>query len=137
MNLKNGHPFFDSIMPKMKSIALDAVKATYSFLDSNQKAHNFELFGMDFMIDTELQPWLIEINTNPCLETSCTILNNIIPELLEQTLKIGLDTIFPPPNEWPSGKKNWIPDNLLEKNKYELIFDEEVDGEEVQQVLGK
>ena len=97
----------------MKEIALDAVKATYASLDTHRKEHNFELFGMDFMIDSNLQPWLIEINTNPCLETSCPILSNIIPELLEQTLNISLDTIFPPPNEWPPGKKSWISDNLL------------------------
>lgn len=59
--------FFDSILPQMKELATDAVKATYFLLDPRRRQHNFELLGMDFMIDQSLKPWLIEINTNPCL----------------------------------------------------------------------
>lgn len=29
-----------------------------------------EVFGYDFIIDESLNPWLIEVNTNPCLEES-------------------------------------------------------------------
>jgi hypothetical protein len=34
------------------------------------------------MLDEDMQPWLIEINTNPCLETGCEILNEIIPTMV-------------------------------------------------------
>ena len=33
-----------------------------------------EIFGYDFMVDEKLQPWLIEVNTNPSLEESSTFL---------------------------------------------------------------
>lgn len=33
-----------------------------------------EIFGYDFMVDAELRPWLIEVNTNPCLEESNALL---------------------------------------------------------------
>ena len=36
-------------------------------LDLNRKESNFELLGLDFMIDENFNPWLIEVNTNPCL----------------------------------------------------------------------
>jgi hypothetical protein len=39
-----------------------------------------------------------------------------------------VDPFFPPPEEWPSGKKAWIPDDLIEQNKFHLIFDENEDG---------
>ena len=29
-----------------------------------------EIFGYDFMVDSVMRPWLIEVNTNPCLEES-------------------------------------------------------------------
>lgn len=51
----------------MKYLAIQAVKSTFLTLDPNKREHNFELLGMDFMIDDRLKPWLIEINTNPCL----------------------------------------------------------------------
>ena len=35
----------------MKAITLDAVKSTYLSLDQQRRENNFELFGMDFMID--------------------------------------------------------------------------------------
>lgn len=51
----------------MKGIARDVVKANYLNLDKGKKMNNFEVFGLDFMIDSKFSPWLIEINANPCL----------------------------------------------------------------------
>ena len=51
----------------MKAICLDAVKSVFIKIAPERFKHNFEIFGMDFMIDSEFNPWLIEINTNPCL----------------------------------------------------------------------
>lgn len=65
----------------MKSIALDAIKATYSQLDPNRLEHNFELLGLDFMIDNKFNLWLIEVNTNPCLELSSKLLERLIPQM--------------------------------------------------------
>ena len=42
---------------------------------------------MDFMIDQSLRPWLIEINTNPCLDMRCPLLSRLIPTLIENTFK--------------------------------------------------
>ena len=37
--------------------------------------NGFELLGFDFMLDRDLNLTLIEVNTNPCLETnSCSLL---------------------------------------------------------------
>ena len=62
------------------------------------------------MIDNKYKPWLIEINTNPCLEVVGTVLSRIIPNLIEQTLRIAVDPIFPPPAHWPRSKKHLIPE---------------------------
>jgi hypothetical protein len=35
----------------MKKICTDAIRASYFLLDPDRKTHNFEIFGMDFMID--------------------------------------------------------------------------------------
>jgi D-alanine-D-alanine ligase-like ATP-grasp enzyme len=62
--------FYNQILPKIKSIATDAVKATYLKLDPKKREHAFEIFGLDFMIDENFHPLLIEINTNPDITTS-------------------------------------------------------------------
>lgn len=86
------------------------------------------------MLDENFRPWFIEINTNPCLETSCPLLLRIIPPMVENAFRIGIDPMFPPPN-WPNSKKHLLPDNMLETNKFELIFDEEESGPYLRNVL--
>jgi D-alanine-D-alanine ligase-like ATP-grasp enzyme len=50
-----------------------------------------EIFGYDFIIDSALKPWLIEVNTNPCLEESSSLLKILIPRMLDDALKLTLD----------------------------------------------
>lgn len=83
----------------MKAMAADTIKAVYKKIDPKRHHHTFELFGYDFMIDEDLKVWLIEVNTNPCLELSSSHLARLIPSVVESALKLGLDPVFPPP-EW-------------------------------------
>ena len=53
---------------EMKKIAKIVIKSIYSKVNPPKCKYSFELFGLDFIIDHEFRPWLIEINTNPCLE---------------------------------------------------------------------
>jgi D-alanine-D-alanine ligase-like ATP-grasp enzyme len=55
-----------------------------------------EIFGYDFILDHDLNPWLIEVNTNPCLEESSTLLQKLIPRMVDDALKLTLDQVFPP-----------------------------------------
>jgi tubulin polyglutamylase TTLL1 len=123
--------FYERILPQMKELAINAVKASYFLLDKQRREHNFELLGMDFMIDQSLRPWLIEINTNPCLELSSPLLARLIPALVENTLRLCVDPFFPPPEGWPGGRKFALGEDALSDNRFELIFDETVDGPEV------
>lgn len=47
------------MLPRMKSVATNAIKSAYFLIDSEKKQHNFEIFGLDFMIDGDFNPWLI------------------------------------------------------------------------------
>lgn len=93
----------------MKTMATDAAKSVYSKISPKQQMHNFEIFGLDFMIDRNFKPWLIEINTNPCLDCSSSLLNRIIPYMIEQSLKLSLDVIYPPPSHYPNSAKHYAP----------------------------
>ena len=50
------------------------MKASYLKLDIHRNLNCFEIFGLDYMIDSNFNTYLIEINTNPCLTTSCPVL---------------------------------------------------------------
>ena len=50
----------------------------------------FELFGFDFLIDDNLNPYLIEINTNPALYTDTLAQKDLLPKLVEDIVKMSL-----------------------------------------------
>lgn len=106
------------IYPEMKKIAETCLKSTAIYLDELKHENNFELFGLDFMIDVNYRPWLIEINTNPCLELSCGILERIIPHLIENVMRVVIDPIFPPPTKYPFTKRYNVLENALYYNKF-------------------
>lgn len=60
-----------------------------------QKYGCFELFGLDFMLDDQLNPHLIEINVNPALFTDTQVQKGIMPKLVEDTIKIATE-MHPP-----------------------------------------
>lgn len=49
--------------------------------------------------------------------------------MVEQSLKLSLDLIYPPPSHYPSLWKHNAPLIELETFKYELIFDSLAEGE--------
>lgn len=50
----------------------------------------FELFGLDFLLDAELNPQLLEINTNPALFTDTSAQKEMLPKLVDDTVKLAL-----------------------------------------------
>ena len=66
---------------------MDIIRASSSMLDPSRLENNFELFGLDFMLDSELNVWLIEVNSNPSLALSCPLVSCLIPNLIENTLE--------------------------------------------------
>lgn len=101
--------FHAQIYPKLKEIAAATVRATYPFLRERGPGDNFELFGLDFMVDQHFKPWLIEVNTNPSLEVNCPVLERVIPGVLEHALRLGVDAVFPPPSQYSATHKYHIP----------------------------
>jgi hypothetical protein len=126
--------FMDVILPKAKKIVQDTVKAVYSKIDSQRKQWSFEIFGYDFMLDDEFNLLLIEVNTNPCLDQPCPLLARMIPHMLENSLWIAVDPVFPSPDHEGNHKKSLIYD-LTPENKFELIFDEHKDKEQLEALV--
>ena len=48
------------------------------------------------MIDSDFNTWLIEVNTNPCLEESSALLKMYIPRMVDDAFKLTIDEIFQP-----------------------------------------
>jgi glutathione synthase/RimK-type ligase-like ATP-grasp enzyme len=72
--------------------------ATASVVAPNRSHHSFEVFGFDFMLDTDFRVYLIEVNTNPCLETGTTLMSKIFGQMLDSAFQIALDPLYRPPD---------------------------------------
>ena len=84
------------IVPQFKAITTDCFLATYEKLNPSKILNTFEIFGLDFMLDDSFKVSLIEVNTNPCLELCCPLLERLIPAMLDNSLQIALDPLYPP-----------------------------------------
>lgn len=112
----------------MKDIAGDIVRSVEHVLNPNNRQYCFELFGLDFMIDSRFRPLLIEANSNPCLEISGLVLGRLIPQLIENVLRIAVDPLFPPPDSAIKNSKKMNNLATLDTNKFELIFDQQFEA---------
>jgi hypothetical protein len=52
------------------------------------------LLGYDFMLDSDLNAWLIEVNLNPCLSTLTASQDSLIKRLVDDVLRIAVDPVF-------------------------------------------
>jgi tubulin polyglutamylase TTLL1/tubulin monoglycylase TTLL3/8 len=120
--------FFSNTLPQIKNIVKDTIQAVFLKIDPNRRRNSMEIFGYDFMLDHKLKPWIIEVNTNPCLELSSSYLSYLIPAMVENALRISLDSNFPS----GVGKNQFEP---LAENRFELIFHELVDGVKIREIV--
>ena len=79
----------------MKNIIVKSLLSARRKIDPNRRKHCFELFGYDFIVDTDFNLWLIEVNTNPCLEESSELLKKYLRRMVEDMIRLTLDPIFP------------------------------------------
>ena len=89
-----GKNFYKDIYPKIVRIVRitgGAAKGRINFLN---KKYCFEIFGYDFIIDEKFQPYLLEINTNPGLEISSPLIEELLPRMVDDALKLTVDKEF-------------------------------------------
>jgi len=46
------------------------------------------------MLDSDYHCWLIEVNTNPCLEESSKLLECLLPRMVDDMFRLTIDKVF-------------------------------------------
>lgn len=105
----------------MRKLAYESIAATASKLHTTKNNFSFEIFGLDFMIDEFGKVWLIEVNRNPCLETSTSLLCRLLSNMIDDAFRIALDPLFPVDEAVKNGKI--LDSEVFESNKFRLIFE--------------
>jgi Tubulin-tyrosine ligase family len=83
------------LLPQIKDLIIKSMAAVRKKLDPYRRKFSFEMFGYDFILDEDFNVWLIEVNTNPCIEESSNLLKMLIPRMIEDMLRITVDRAFP------------------------------------------
>lgn len=83
------------ILPQIKNLVKKSMLAVRKKLNPDNRKNCFEIFGYDFIIDQDFNVWLIEVNTNPCLEESSKLLQMLLPRMIDDAMKLTIDIIYP------------------------------------------
>jgi len=82
------------ILNKIKKIVEISMKSVKKCININNRKGSFEIFGYDLMFDIDLNPYLIEINTNPGLEISSPLISILVPRMIDDALRLTIDLVF-------------------------------------------
>ena len=90
-----GKKIFNKIYSKMKEEIQISMNSVGRKLKGVPKVLSFQIFGYDFIIDKEYNPWILEINDNPGLEISSELISHLIPRMVDDALRLTIDKVFP------------------------------------------
>ena len=85
---------YEDLMVKIKEIVKVTLLSVRKKLNKQERSYCFEIYGFDFMLDSDCNPYLIEVNTNPCLEESSALLEEILPRMVDDAFRLTIDQIF-------------------------------------------
>ena len=102
-------------MPKIIKIIAISANASKNKINILSRKNCFEIFGYDFILDKNFEPFLLEINTNPGLEISSPLIEMLVPRMIDDAFRLTIDEFFERCDE----------DRKISKFKVEGYSDEE------------
>ena len=104
----------EDLMKQIKEIIKTTMLCGKNKINRNNRNFQFEIFGYDFMMDSDFNVFLIEINFNPGLEISSPWIQIVVPRMLDDALRLTLDKVFEPVYDF---SKNYKGDFTQEQKK--------------------
>jgi len=112
--VKTEEEFDEKVVKKISEICRLIFESAKNKLE--RKYGCFELFGFDFLLDEDLNPVLVEVNTNPALFTDTQLQKEMLPKLVDDSVKLALQL-------HPVGKTNASAEvkSFVENNEIENL----------------
>lgn len=113
-----GRSVTDKLFAEMQWLIVHSLKAVAPVMANDR--HCFECYGYDIIIDSNLKPWLVEVNASPSLQ-STTHNDRILKfKLIDNIMSIVL-----PPDGIPDARWNKIPSEEA-LGDFDILIDEEL-----------
>jgi hypothetical protein len=95
---KEGKMIYNKLQEDWKNISKRVIEINWDIINRKKKEipnrRYYELTGIDYMIDEDFNTWLIEVNVDPSLNDKTSWGIEMVPQVLEETLKICVDPVF-------------------------------------------
>ena len=119
------------IFPEIIKIIWITAKAGKNKINIMDRKNCFEIYGYDFILDTNYQPFLLEINTNPGLEESSPLIKMLVPRMIDDAFRLTIDKVF------DNVKNNNGNSDMLDKNKSKFSVEGYTDEKKMWQKIKK
>jgi len=83
------------------------MKSVADKINENQRKNCFEIFGYDFILDSNFNLYLIEINTNPGLEESSPLIAKLVPRMIDDALRLTIDDVQNTEYTWETNESDF------------------------------
>ena len=79
----------DHIYPAMKQVIVQCCQCAQETV--YDRKNSFEMYGADFILDEQLNPWLIEVNSSPSLDKSTPATDKTVSSAITDLVKLMVD----------------------------------------------
>lgn len=79
----------EKVVPAMKQIVIQSLSVFQECLCESQGLNcSFEMLGFDFMVDSDLNVWLIEINSSPSMKYATPVHRALVPAVMREMARV-------------------------------------------------
>jgi tubulin monoglycylase TTLL3/8 len=115
----------EEILPQFEHIILETLRAGQDSIVG--RARSVEILGFDLMVSDDLQAWLLEVNSSPCLEPSTPLTKRLVPEVSADMVALIQTQVLGLPDEMRDTKQmGWVDAEEAECNR---VLDDPANGQ--------